>query len=102
MYSLYYLVLLSSSDFCAAYYGYFDVLTQVLQSQCNTDEIGGSRLFLMTAAPRETMVAPPTRPQILSIHQPRPCPVWYSTSDLSGKYVLSLQANTPPTPTPPT
>ena len=93
MYSLYNLVLFSSSDFCAAYNDYFDALTQILHAPCNTDEIGGSRHFLLPVVHQEAMVALPIHCLLPPIHPPWPRPVRFSPSNLSGRSGPSLQAN---------
>ena len=93
MYSLYYLVLFSSSYLCAAYYDYFAALTQILRAPCNTNEIGDSRLFLMPDSPQEPMVMLLILLPLPSIHPPYLLPIQSGPSDPSGQSVLSLQAN---------
>ena len=85
MYYLYYIVLFISLDLCAAYYDYFSALTQILRPPCNTNEIGGSRRFLLPTAYQEPTVALPIRFLLPLIHPPLSRTVWSVSSDLSGQ-----------------
>ena len=93
MYSLYYPVLFSSSDFCAAYYDYFSALTQILCALYNTDEIVGSLRLPPPVAPQYPIVELPIFLPLPSIHLPRLHPVRSGPYRPSGQSSPSLQAN---------
>ena len=73
---MYYFVLFSSLDLCAAYYDYFAEPTQILCAPWNTDEIGGRRHLPPLASIQYPMVSIPICLLLPSTQPPCPSPFW--------------------------